>query len=41
MVPWWDSTWLWTGAGLVVGAAIAAVVAVVLIAYISRRTPRA
>jgi len=35
MIPWWDSTWLWWGIGIVVVAGISAIVAVVIIAMLS------
>jgi hypothetical protein len=42
MTPWWDSTLLWSGVGVVVGAIIAGIVAVIVIARIGeRRRPRA
>jgi len=36
MQPWWDSAWLWSGVGIVVVAAISAIVAVLVIAFIIR-----
>jgi len=39
MRPWWDSMWMWSGVSIVVFAAIAAVVAVIIIAMLSRDRP--
>ena len=42
MNPWWDSSLLWSGVGIVGGAIVAALVAIIIIARISaRQHPRA
>jgi hypothetical protein len=35
MTPWWDNTLLWSGAGIVVGAILAAIVAIIVITRIA------
>jgi hypothetical protein len=40
MRPWWDSAWLWSGVGIVVFAAIAAVIAVIIIAELTKTDER-
>jgi len=37
MTPWWENAWLWSGVAIVVFAAIAAIVAILIIAAITRR----
>jgi hypothetical protein len=40
MQPWWDSTLLWSGVGVVVAAILAAIVAIVVIARIGANRTR-
>jgi hypothetical protein len=40
MTPWWDNIWIWSGIGVAVGALIAAIVVIFIIAGLSRPTRR-